>query len=69
MANMTYCMFENTSNDLHQCVTAMREARDLEDLDLNEYEQDGFRDLFHLCQRYIEFYKMLTVNDFEEENE
>jgi hypothetical protein len=47
----------------------MREARDLEDLDLNLYEQEGFRDLYTLCQRYIEFYKMLTVNDFEEENE
>jgi hypothetical protein len=47
----------------------MREARDLEDLDLNLYEQEGFRDLYTLCQRYIEFYKMLTVNDFEEEHE
>jgi len=62
-------MFENTSNELHRCVTAMQEARDIEDLNLNLYEQEGFRDLYTLCQRYIEFYKILTVNDFEEENE
>ncbi len=69
MPSMSYCMFENTSNDLNQCVNAMREATDLEDLDLNEYEQEGFRALYKLSKDYIELYKMLTVNDFEEENE
>jgi hypothetical protein len=69
MANMSYCMFENTMNDLHQCVRTMREARDLEDLDLNEYEQEGFRELYKLSKAYVELYKMLTSNDFEEENE
>jgi len=69
MANMSYCMFENTMNDLHQCVRTMQEARDLEDLNLNEYEQEGFRALYKLSKDYIALYKMLTVNDFEEENE
>lgn len=69
MANMSYCMFENTMNDLHQCVRTMQEASDLEDLNLNEYEQIGFRELYKLSKEYIEFYKMLTVNDFEEEDE
>ena len=62
-------MFENTSNNLYQCVAAMREARDLDDLDLNEYEQDGFRDLFILCQRYMELFKTLTESEFEDEYE
>ena len=69
MPSMSYCMFENTSNELNQCVTAMREAQDLDDLDLNEYEQDGFRDLHFLCISYLENFKRLTVKEFEDVNE
>jgi len=64
MSNMSYCMFENTAEDLRQVVGAMNEARDIEELDFNEYEQDGFRDLFHLCKQYITQYDRLA-KEFE----
>jgi len=66
MASMTYCMFENTASEMAQCINQMRDVRDIEDLDLNEYEQEGFRDLYYLSQQFIANYKRLA-RDFEED--
>ena len=52
MPNMSYCMFENTAGDLSQVVEAMYDAKEIDDLDLNGYEQEGFRDLYRLCKAY-----------------
>lgn len=60
MASMSYCMFENTSIEMLQVVASMEEASDIDSLDLNEYEQDAFRDLFKFCKRYIKEYNRLT---------
>jgi len=54
MANMSYCMFENTGNDLAQCVRAMLEADSIEDLDLSPYEQTAFERMKMLCQEFLE---------------
>jgi hypothetical protein len=40
MANMSYCRWENTSNDMQDCVEAQREGFD--PADASEYEQRGF---------------------------
>ena len=60
MPSMSYCMFENTAGEMKQVVTAMREANDIEALDLNEYEQDAYRDLYEMCKRYVIEFERLS---------
>ena len=54
MANMSYCMFENTSNDLRQCVDAMEEAYDMAELDLSRTELSSMKYMRQLCERFLE---------------
>ena len=68
MPSMSYCMFENSANEMQQVVSSMEDARDIEDLDLSEYEQDGMRDLYKYCKRFLKEYSRLA-NEFIEENE
>lgn len=53
MSNMSYCRFENTSRDLADCVSAMEEAYDMDELDLNQYEQGAFERMRELCQQFL----------------
>ena len=66
MPSMSYCVFENTSGDLGQCIDKMSDARDIDDLDMNEYEQRAFRDMFKQCQEYIVRYRELAAEFIEE---
>ena len=54
MANMSYCRFENTSNDLRDCVDAMEEAYDMADLDLSKTELSSLKYMRDLCERFLE---------------
>lgn len=47
MANMSYCRFRNTVNDLRDCVESMTER-------LCEEENDARRDLVRLCVRVLD---------------
>ncbi len=66
MPSMSYCMFENTSGEMNQVLNKMRDARDIDDLDMNEYEQRAFRDLYEQCQEYIVRYRELATEFIEE---
>lgn len=66
MTSMSYCMFENTSIELSQCVDAMENANDIEDLDLSSYEQDAFREMYALCKAYIGEYERIAEEFMEE---
>ena len=66
MPSMSYCMFENTSGEMSQVLNKMRDARDIDDLDMNEYEQRAFRDLYEQCQEYIVRYRELAAEFIEE---
>ncbi len=59
MANMSYCRFENTSNDFEDCVEALDEAGGIENYieDASNYEKNGIKKLFELAQRFIEDYE------------
>jgi hypothetical protein len=56
---MSYCMFENTQLEMSQVVTAMREAFDIDDLDLNEHEMAAAPGLAVLCRAYLAQYTRL----------
>ena len=66
MPSMSYCVFENTSGEMNQVLNKMSDARDIDDLDMNEYEQRAFRDLYEQCQEYIMRYKDLAAEFIEE---
>ena len=54
MSNMSYCRFQNTSNDLRDCVDAMQEAYDLPELDLSREELQSLKWMRDLCERFLE---------------
>ena len=69
MANMSYCMFENTSNDLRDCVSAMEEAYDVPELDLSESEMISMQYMYRLCKNFLAEYDRLMIAepvDFDE---
>lgn len=66
MANMSYVMFENTSNDLRDCVHAMQEAYDLPELDLSKSELSSMKYMRQLCERFIEEHNRLMAAESED---
>ncbi len=56
MSNMSYCRFENTVNDLQDCVYAMEERETIEDMDLNKYESAAIQRMRDLCQEFLDSY-------------
>ena len=52
MPNMSYCRFENTSQDLNDCLEAISNE---EYADLNTYEETGLRDLIQFCKEILEY--------------
>jgi len=56
MGNMSYCRFENTANDLKDCVYALNEGcdRDHKQGDLGQYEIRGLKDLLEYARDIVE---------------
>jgi len=69
MSNMSYCRFENTSDDLFDCLNAMQDASTLEIMDLSEEETRSMNRMRRLCERFLEEYERLqntaSESDFE----
>lgn len=65
MANMSYCRFENTYQDMSDCVGHMRHSDSMEEMDLNTYEAAAIRQLAQECQDFLEEYNRLTYTEEE----
>ena len=50
MSNMSYCRFENTSDDLQDCLNAIYNG---ETDDLNEYEQRGLKNILNIARTIV----------------
>ena len=50
MSNMSYCRFENTSDDLQDCLNAIYNG---ETDDLNEYEQRGLKKILNIARTIV----------------
>ena len=61
MANMSYCMFENTLADLKACRERLREVGDWEELieDASEYEELAMREMPKVLAEMLSFYDNL----------
>ncbi len=55
MANMSYCRFENTLNDLIDCRNAMGESSPEELLEeASDYEKRAYYELIEVCKEIAE---------------
>lgn len=61
MANMSYCRFQNTSNDLRDCVNTLEE----EDYPESRDELAAAKWMYSLCQRYINAYEAMQESSPE----
>ena len=61
MANMSYCQFQNTLQDLYQLRNVLREARSMEELleDSSEYEAQAIKDMPGVLAEMLRFYDNL----------
>lgn len=66
---MSYCKFENTANDLKECIDNMvevlEENKALYDLqeDMSVYERHGYKRLVNLCTQFLEYHDDLVRNN------
>ena len=57
MGNMSYCRFENTANDLRDCLNAINRG---ETDELNEYEVQGLRRIIDMANDIVDMEDFLT---------
>ncbi len=69
MSNMSYCRFQNTYQDLRDCVNEMEDAYNLEDMELSEDEARAQKQMYQLCERFIESFDRLHYADHFEDEE
>ncbi len=51
MGNMSYCRFENTAQDLQDCVRAIENG---DVYDFSDYELNGFKKLIRLAEEIVD---------------
>jgi len=52
--NMSYCMFENTMNDMRQCLESMDAAETMAELDLSRTEKRSYDLMREFCQNFLD---------------
>lgn len=65
MANMSYCMFENTMRDLRDCAVTLDEAESLTELDLSRTERAAYNQMKELCEQFLEAAARLEESESE----
>ena len=68
MGNMSYCRFENTLADMRDCLNALENGLDVEEL--SEYEIDALAEFADVARQIARFESNIAdvVNEFEEIN-
>ena len=62
MANMSYCRFSNTVNDMRDVRNVMCEAESMEDLNLSGFELAAFKAMGPLLEEMLELHNFITEN-------
>lgn len=62
MPSMSYCMFENTANEIAQCLDNVEDNLDNPEFfrDLSEYEREGIMRLVMLAKRFARYESRLN---------
>ena len=68
MGNMSYCRFENTLADMRDCLYALEDGLDAEEL--SEYEISALRDFADTARQIARFESNIynVIGEFEEIN-
>lgn len=69
MANMSYCRFQNTLLDMHDCCNEMAEAETMAELDLSSDELRAFQEMFNLMEDMMREMDRLVETENAEELE
>ena len=59
MTNMSYCMFENTDQDIQQCINAI-ESGEVDINDMSSYEKSAFMRIAESCKELTELVEDIT---------
>jgi hypothetical protein len=63
MANMSYVMFQNTANDLRQCLEAMDAAETMAELELSRDEKRSYDLMREYCENFLNIAERLDDAD------
>ena len=61
--NMSYCMFENTMNDMRQCLEAMDAAETLSELNLSRTEKRSYDLMREYCENFLNIAEQLDSTE------
>jgi hypothetical protein len=61
--NMSYCMFQNTANDLRQCLEAMDAAETMAELELSRDEKRSYDLMREYCENFLNIAERLDHAD------
>ena len=61
--NMTYCMFENTMNDMRQCLEAMDAAETMAELNLSRTEKRSYDLMRKYCENFLNIAERLDSTE------
>ena len=68
MGNMSYCRFENTQMDMRDCLNALEDGLDVEEL--SSYEIDALRGFADTAQAIVDYQQRIenVIEEYEEIN-
>lgn len=67
MSNMSYCRFENTSNDLQECIDALAGIKKFDEL--SDSEMQKAQEMYDQCQTYMRLFEEQEEAEEEEAEE
>ena len=69
MGNMSYCRFENTSNDLIDCMEALEDLDAEQVYEMSTYEREGLLELIKLSNEISNQFSLADIEDLIDEAE
>ena len=69
MGNMSYCRFENTSNDLIDCMEALEDLNAEQVSEMSSYEREGLLELVRLSNEISNQFSLEDIQDLVDEAE
>ena len=67
MGNMSYCRFENTSNDLMDCMEALEGLDSEQVYEMSTYEREGLLELVRLSNEISNQFSLEDIQDLVDE--
>ena len=69
MGNMSYCRFENTANDVRDCMEALEDLDVKQVAEMSEHEKQALIEFIELSNEISNQFKLDTIQELVEESE